>query len=139
MRSIEKVVYAAKVHTAGGRDCGWSRTSDGRLDVKFSVPGDPGTGTNPEQLFAVGWSACYRSAFKIVAGRMKVRLPPDIAIDPEVDLGHERWRLPDSGEIQRRPAGYRARRCPELGGGRAPGVSLFKSHPRHHQRCDKRD
>jgi osmotically inducible protein OsmC len=84
---IEKVIYTAKAHTAGGRDGGSSRTSDGRLDVKLSIPGTPGTGTNPEQLFAVGWSACFLSAIKIVAARMKVRLPADLAIDPEVDLG----------------------------------------------------
>ena len=84
---IEKVLYTAKAHTTGGRDGGASRTSDGRLDVKLSVPGTSGTGTNPEQLFAVGWSACYLSAMKIVAGRMKVRLPADFSIDPEVDLG----------------------------------------------------
>jgi len=84
---IEKVLYTAKAHTTGGRDGGASRTSDGRLDVKLSVPGTPGTGTNPEQLFAVGWSACLLSAIKIVAGRMKVRLPADLAIDTEVDLG----------------------------------------------------
>src|SRR5215475_276202 len=84
---IEKVLYTAKAHTTGGRDGGASRTSDGRLDVKLSVPGTPGAGTNPEQLFAVGWSACFLSAIKIVAARRKVRLPADIAIDPEVDLG----------------------------------------------------
>jgi lipoyl-dependent peroxiredoxin len=84
---IEKVLYTAKAHTTGGRDGGASRTSDGRLDVKLSVPGTPGTGTNPEQLFSVGWSACYLSALKIVAGRMKVQLPADTAIDCEVDLG----------------------------------------------------
>jgi len=84
---IEKVLYTAKAHTTGGRDGGASRTSDGRLDVKLSVPGTAGTGTNPEQLFAVGWSACYLSAIKIVAARMKVRLPADAAIDTEVDLG----------------------------------------------------
>lgn len=84
---IEKVLYTAKAHTTGGRDGGVSRTSDGRLDVKLSVPGTPGTGTNPEQLFAVGWSACLLSAIKIVAARMKVRLPADPVIDPEVDLG----------------------------------------------------
>jgi len=55
--------------------------------VKFSVPGTPGTGTNPEQLFAVGWSACFLSAMKLVAAQMKVRLPADVSIDPEVDLG----------------------------------------------------
>jgi lipoyl-dependent peroxiredoxin len=84
---IEKVIYTAKAHTTGGRDGGASHTSDGRLDVKLSVPGTPGTGTNPEQLFAVGWSACFLSALKIVAARMKVRLPADFAIDTEVDLG----------------------------------------------------
>jgi osmotically inducible protein OsmC len=84
---IEKVIYTAKAHTTGGRDGGASRTSDGRLDVKLSVPGTSGTGTNPEQLFAVGWSACFLSAIKIVAARMKVKLPADLAIDAEVDLG----------------------------------------------------
>src|SRR6185369_10204484 len=64
-----------------------SRTSDGRLDVRLSVPGGPGNGTNPEQLFAIGWSACYLSAIKIVAGRQKIRLPAEVAIDPEIDLG----------------------------------------------------
>src|SRR5262252_8392300 len=82
-----KVLYTAKAHTTGGRDGGASRTSDGRLAVNLSVPGKPGTGTNPEQLFAVGWSACFLSALKIVAGRMRVRLPAEVAIDPEVDLG----------------------------------------------------
>ncbi len=83
----EKVIYTAKAHTTGGRDGGASQTSDGRLDVKLSVPGHPGTGTNPEQLFAVGWSACFLSAIKIVAARMKVRLPAELAIDTDVDLG----------------------------------------------------
>jgi lipoyl-dependent peroxiredoxin len=84
---IEKVLYTAQAHTTGGRDGGTSRTSDGHLEVKLSVPGTPGTGTNPEQLFAVGWSACFLSAIKIVAARMKVRLPADLAVDAEVDLG----------------------------------------------------
>jgi lipoyl-dependent peroxiredoxin len=84
---IEKVLYTAKAHTTGGREGGASRTSDGRLDVKLSVPGTPGTGTNPEQLFAVGWSACFLSAIKIVSARMRVHLPADAAVDPEVDLG----------------------------------------------------
>src|SRR5258705_3153645 len=85
--TLEKVLYTAKAHTTGGREGGASRTSDGRLDVKLWVPGTPGTGTNPEQLFAVGWSACFLSAIKVVAARMKVKLPADLAIDPEVDLG----------------------------------------------------
>jgi osmotically inducible protein OsmC len=82
----KKVLYTAKAHTTGGRDGGGSRTSDGRLEVKFSLPGAPGTGTNPEQMFAAGWSGCFLSAIKIAAGKMKVRVMPDAAIDAEVDL-----------------------------------------------------
>ena len=85
--SIENVLYTAKTHSTGGREGGSSRTSDGRLDVKLSVPGTPGNGTNPEQLFAVGWSSCYLSALKIVAATKKIRLPADSAVDAEVDLG----------------------------------------------------
>jgi Ohr subfamily peroxiredoxin len=81
-----KLLYTAKAHTTGGREGGASRTSDGRLDVKLSVPGTPGNGTNPEQLFAVGWSACFTSAIKVVAAQKKVKLPPDMATDAEVDL-----------------------------------------------------
>jgi Ohr subfamily peroxiredoxin len=83
--TAEKVLYTAKTHTTGGRD-GASRTSDGRLDVKLSSPGATGTGTNPEQLFATGWSACFLSAIGHVARQMKVTLPPASAIDAEVDL-----------------------------------------------------
>ena len=84
---IEKVIYTAKAHTTGGRDGGASRTSDGRLDVKLTVPGTKGDGTNPEQLLAVGWSSCFLSAIRLVAARSKVKLPPDAAVDAEVDLG----------------------------------------------------
>ena len=86
MTQTVKVLYTAKAHTTGGREGGASRTSDGRLDVKLSVPGTPGNGTNPEQLFAIGWSACFTSAIKLVAAKMKVKLPPEIAVDSEVDL-----------------------------------------------------
>jgi len=68
-----KVRYTAKTHTSGGRRGGVSRSDDGRLDVKFSAPGVPGTGTNPEQLFAAGYSACFLSALKFVAGKEKVQ------------------------------------------------------------------
>ena len=80
------VRYTAKTHTSGGRRGGVSQTDDGRLDLKFSAPGVPGTGTNPEQLFAAGWSACFISAMGLVANRMKVKLPADAAIDAEIDL-----------------------------------------------------
>ena len=86
MTQLEKVLYTAKAHTTGGRD-GASKTDDGRLDVTLSSPGTSGTGTNPEQLFAAGYSACFIGAMKAVAGKMKVTLPADLAIDAEVDLG----------------------------------------------------
>jgi lipoyl-dependent peroxiredoxin len=86
MRELEKVLYTAKTHTTGGRDGGASQSSDARLDIKLSVPGTPGTGTNPEQLFAAGWSVCFIGVMKIAAGKMKVRVPADAAVDAEVDL-----------------------------------------------------
>jgi lipoyl-dependent peroxiredoxin len=87
MTKLEKVLYTAKAHTTGGRDGGASRTDDGRLEVKLSSPGTPGVGTNPEQLFAAGWSACFLSAIKLIAGKKRIALPNDTAIDAEVDLG----------------------------------------------------
>ncbi len=86
MTQLEKVLYTAHTHTTGGRD-GTARSSDGRLDVKLSSPGTSGPGTNPEQLFAAGWSACFLSAMGVVASQMKVALPSDRAVDAEVDLG----------------------------------------------------
>ena len=83
---LEKVLYTAKAHTTGGRD-GVSRTDDGRLDVKLSSPGTAGTGTNPEQLFASGYAACFIGAMKAVAGMQKITLPADLAVDSSVDLG----------------------------------------------------
>ena len=83
---LDKVLYTAKAHTTGGRD-GASRTDDGKLDVKLSPPGMGGSGTNPEQLFAAGYSACFIGAMKAVAGKMKITLPADLAVDAEVDLG----------------------------------------------------
>ena|ERR1700733_3350861 len=84
--TTDKVIYTAKVRTTGGRDGGSSRSNDGRLDIKHSTPGTAGTGTNPEQLFAAGWSACFEGAMGIAARKMKIALPPDTAIDAEVDL-----------------------------------------------------
>jgi Ohr subfamily peroxiredoxin len=86
MTTIEKVLYAGKTHTTGGRD-GAARSSDGRLDVALSTPGGSGQGTNPEQLFAAGWSACFIGAMKRVAQAKKVAWPRDSAVDAEVDLG----------------------------------------------------
>jgi len=83
---LEKVLYTAHAHTTGGRD-GKSWTDDGRLDVTLSSPGTAGTGTNPEQLFAAGYSACFIGAMKAVAGMKKIALPDDVSIDASVDLG----------------------------------------------------
>jgi osmotically inducible protein OsmC len=80
-----KVIYTARVHTVGGRENGEARSSDGRLDVKLSPPGSPRDGTNPEQLFAAGWSACFESAIGIAARRRKITVPA-LTIDAEVDL-----------------------------------------------------
>lgn len=81
-----KVLYTAKTHTTGGRENGVSRSSDGQLDIKLSPPGSGRPGTNPEQLFAAGWSACFEGALGVVAQRKKIKLPADLAIDAEVDL-----------------------------------------------------
>ena len=86
MTTLDKVLYTAHAHTTGGRD-GASRTDDGRLDVKLSSPGTSGTGTNPEQLFAAGYSACFIGALKAVGGMKKIAIPQDVAVDAEVDLG----------------------------------------------------
>jgi lipoyl-dependent peroxiredoxin len=85
MTQLEKVVYTAKTHTTGGRD-GASRSSDGKLDVKLATPGTSREGTNPEQLFAAGWSACFLGAMGVAAGQLKVALPAERAVDAEVDL-----------------------------------------------------
>jgi Ohr subfamily peroxiredoxin len=82
---MSKVLYTGKTHTTGGRD-GATRSSDGRLDVQLSAPGSSAPGTNPEQLFAAGWSACFIGAMGLAAGALKVKLPSQTAVDAEVDL-----------------------------------------------------
>ena len=84
--NIDKVLYTGKVHITGGRDGGAAISDDERLNVKLTSPGGPGAGTNPEQLLAAGWSACFLSAIKINAGELKIRVPADAAINTEIDL-----------------------------------------------------
>ena len=84
-----KVLYTAKTHTTGGRENGHAKSSDGQLDVKLSPPGSGRPGTNPEQMFASGWSACFEGAMGIAARNNKVTLPPETAIDAEVDLNRD--------------------------------------------------
>ncbi|RCX09838.1 organic hydroperoxide resistance protein [Extensimonas vulgaris] len=86
MASLDKVLYTARTHTTGGRE-GAARSDDGRLDITMSPPGTAGKGTNPEQLFAAGYSACFIGAMKAVAMREKITLPADLSVDAEVDLG----------------------------------------------------
>ncbi|HEY4663457.1 MAG TPA: organic hydroperoxide resistance protein [Comamonas sp.] len=85
-QELDKVLYTARVHTTGGRE-GASRSDDGKLDIQHTPPGGHGTGTNPEQLFAAGYSACFIGALKAVAARQKISLPQDLSVDAEVDLG----------------------------------------------------
>jgi osmotically inducible protein OsmC len=84
--ALDKVLYTAKTHAVGGRE-GTGRSDDGRIEVKLSSPGGPGQGTNPEQLFGVGYSACFLGAMKAVAPKVGVTVPNDTAVDAQVDLG----------------------------------------------------
>jgi len=84
--TVEKVLYTGKVHVSGGRD-GVAKSTDGRLDIDLSSPGTKGTGTNPEQLFAAGWSACFIGAMRHNAAKQQFALPADASVDTEVDLG----------------------------------------------------
>lgn len=86
MTAIENVLYTGKTHTTGGRE-GATRSDDGALDLKLSPPGSGRPGSNPEQLFAAGWSACFIGAMTRAAGKHGLRLPADTAVDAEVDLG----------------------------------------------------
>ncbi len=86
MTKIETVLYTGKTHTTGGRD-GSAQSDDGALGIKLSPPGSGKPGTNPEQLFAAGWSACFIGAMTKAAAKRQLRLPADTAVDAEVDLG----------------------------------------------------
>jgi Ohr subfamily peroxiredoxin len=82
---MKKVLYTGKTHTTGGRE-GASQSSDDQLNIKLSSPGSSRPGTNPEQLFAAGWSACFIGAMGIAAGKLSIKLPAETAVDAEVDL-----------------------------------------------------
>ncbi|WP_297490338.1 organic hydroperoxide resistance protein [Acidocella sp.] len=83
-------LYTAHGHATGGRD-GEGASDDGKVKVKLSVPeglgGDDGPGTNPEQLFSVGYSACFLGALKVVAGKEHVKLPPETKVSAEIGVG----------------------------------------------------
>ena len=86
MTKTSKVLYTAKTHTTGGRENGIAKSSDGHLEVKLSAPGTNGIGTNPEQLFGAGWSACFEGAMGIAARKGGITIPAETAIDAEIDL-----------------------------------------------------
>lgn len=84
--SLDKVLYTAQAHTTGGRE-GAGKSSDGALEVPLSAPGSGKPGTNPEQLFAVGYAACFIGAMKAVGPKIGIKVPDDVAIDSSVSLG----------------------------------------------------
>ncbi len=88
--SVKEVLYTAHGHATGGR-AGKGATDDNKVDVTLSVPkglgGDDGPGTNPEQLFSVGYSACFLGALKFVAGKAHVKLPEDAKVSADIGIG----------------------------------------------------
>jgi Ohr subfamily peroxiredoxin len=86
MSRPSKVLHTGKTRTTGGRENGASRSSDGRLDIRFATPGSARIGTNPEQLFAAAWSACFETAIALAARKRNTVLPAGMTIDAEVDL-----------------------------------------------------
>ncbi|WP_425259902.1 organic hydroperoxide resistance protein [Rubrivivax sp. RP6-9] len=88
--AIDKALYTAQATSTGGR-AGTTKSSDGRLEATLSTPkelgGDSGPGTNPEQLFAAGYSACFIGAMKAVAGMQKIKLPAEVSITADVSIG----------------------------------------------------
>ena len=89
MNKLEKIIYTAHTHTTGGRD-GKVVSDDGLLNVNLAVPkimGGSGTATNPEQLFAAGYSACFIGAMRHVAAQQKKKIPDNLSVDASVDIG----------------------------------------------------
>lgn len=88
--SVKEVLYTAHGHATGGR-AGQGATDDKKVDVTLSVPkglgGDDGPGTNPEQLFSVGYSACFLGALKVVAGKAHIKLPEDTKVSADIGIG----------------------------------------------------
>jgi Ohr subfamily peroxiredoxin len=84
--ALETVLYTAETRTTGGRD-GRGTSSDGALDVQLSSPGSGKPGTNPEQLFAVGWSACFMGAIQLAGRKLNIKVPDDVAVQASVSLG----------------------------------------------------
>ena len=87
--AIEKTIYTAHARATGGR-VGTAKSDDGQIDLKLDRPiemGGKGSGTNPEQLFAAGYAACFIGALRVVAGKRHIRVPEDVSIDSAVSFG----------------------------------------------------
>lgn len=84
--SLETVIYTAHTHVTGGR-IGTGKSSDGAIEVQLSSPGSGRPGTNPEQLFGIGYSACFIGALQFAAAARKIKLPEDASVDADVALG----------------------------------------------------
>lgn len=86
-----EILYTAHATATGGREDGHSKTDDGKVDVRLSTPkemgGSGGAGTNPEQLFATGYSACFLGAMKFAAGKQNKKLPDDATVSADVGFG----------------------------------------------------
>ncbi|MGR3857236.1 MULTISPECIES: organic hydroperoxide resistance protein [Chryseobacterium] len=83
--NISKVLYSGNVIVTGGRN-GEAKSSDGKLDIELTSPGSKGNGTNPEQLLAAGWSACFIGAMHLASAKMQIDLPSDLSLNTSVDL-----------------------------------------------------
>lgn len=133
---IEQVLYRASAEATGGRD-GRAISSDGVLDVALTTPrelgGAGGVGTNPEQLFAAGYSACFLGAMKFVAARDKLAIPADVSIEGVVGIG----AIPNGFGIEaevHQPAGARCRGRAHPGGAGAHRLSILQRHAQQHRR-----
>ena len=136
MTQIDKLLYTARTHTTGGRN-GAAQSDDGRLDITLSSPGTSGSGTNPEQLFAAGWSACYIGALGVAAGKLKVALPADVAVDAEVDLGTNDGGYLLQARLNVQPARHRPRYRAQAGRHRPSDLPLFQGDPRQYRGRDR--
>jgi organic hydroperoxide reductase OsmC/OhrA len=135
---MAKVLYTAEATVTGGRAEGHGVSTDGVLDVALRMPpelGGEGGGTNPEQLFAVGFAACFEGALGVVGRREKLEVG-NVSIDSRVTLTPTRRGRVPAWRRARRHAVERRRRCEGRRGGRgcAPGVPLFERDPRQHRR-----
>lgn len=83
--NISKVLYSGNVIVTGGRN-GEAKSSDGKLDIELTPPGAKGNGTNPEQLLAAGWSACFIGAMQLGSAKLGITIPPDVSVNTSVDL-----------------------------------------------------